>query len=243
MHYARTPFDYSFGFLPDEVNKLSSNSLTFDVNRRSLERWFKGYSSFDGDNRLFNPWSIVHYVANDAKLDYYWTDGIDESSLAEQILMADDVQQYVQRLVSGRSTDLSYRVESCLPFELNRHGLHNLLYYTGYLNFHNFSFQTPNWEINNILEATSLKWVRRKLDATVEDFAYMTSLLAEFKFDEFQDDMQRRISAAPDKVIGMEEFYRLIMKHLERSCEHLYIRETMMKSGLSDRSIKRIYIC
>lgn len=91
--------DY-YGFTDREVDRLVERA-PFRVNRDGLRRWY-GYDF--GGKKLYNPWSVRHFLANRGEFGSYWMEQ-DEWSLADEILAFDEMQEPLLHLVEQTTID------------------------------------------------------------------------------------------------------------------------------------------
>ncbi|ORX65570.1 hypothetical protein BCR32DRAFT_113801 [Anaeromyces robustus] len=63
-----------FGFTEQDVRDLCEKNKKINKNNKieykDLENWYNGYKAYNGE-KIFNPWSVYHALAND-KIKNYW---------------------------------------------------------------------------------------------------------------------------------------------------------------------------
>ncbi|ORX64853.1 hypothetical protein BCR32DRAFT_297922 [Anaeromyces robustus] len=63
-----------FGFTEQEVRDLCEKNKKINksnkIEYKDLENWYNGYKAYNGE-KIFNPWSVYHALAND-KIKNYW---------------------------------------------------------------------------------------------------------------------------------------------------------------------------
>lgn len=129
-HY--TLFDEKFtkfyGFTEEEVNELATKIPT-KSDPHKIKYWYNGYNF--NDEVIYNPWSIMQFLASEGKFDYYWlhSGGV---SLTNKVINSFSVQKMLRRVVTEGGITIPLNVYT---FEsLMKYSPYLVLVFEGYLN-------------------------------------------------------------------------------------------------------------
>ena len=111
-------YSSSFGFFENDIISLFQQSnIIPDLN--SVKTWYNGYSCGEQDG-LYNPWSILNYIANNCKLAPYWIKTGNDDLLRDIFLNASsDIKEKLQTLIAGGS--VSSIIDDFISFEEIKH--------------------------------------------------------------------------------------------------------------------------
>lgn len=121
-----------FGFTQQEVDGIAKY-YNVESKRAELKLWYDGYQF--GRNILYNPWSVMNYIAQGCVPKPYWVDTANNSILGRLISQADAEEiKDLRKLYEGESifveidTEVTYKM-----IEDNEASLVSFLLVTGYL--------------------------------------------------------------------------------------------------------------
>jgi Predicted AAA-ATPase len=182
-----------FGFTDEELDSLfAEQNLSKD--EASVKAWYNGYCI--NGLTLYNPWSIMSCLSNQAELMPYWLDTGSDDLLKELLQHAKpEVKQLFQELVSGNTIDVL--VDQTMRFDqvkTDESMLWNLLLSAGYLkvlelmgvhenNAYHCKLAIPNREVLGLYKGIFLQWLMPS-DQTFK-LKNFTELLATGNADEF----------------------------------------------------------
>ncbi len=162
-----------FGFTEPEVVALLERAGIAD-RLDDVRRWYDGYRF--GDTVVYNPWSILNYVASQDKLlRNYWvttsSNDLVRDMLARHALR---IQPALTALLEGGSVERRVNEDVVLAdLEDDEGALFDLLVFSGYLRaervvddtreeiYHRLSI--PNREVREVYATTFQRWTRERL--------------------------------------------------------------------------------
>ena len=123
-----------------------------------LKKWYDGYHI--GHAEIYNPWSVINYVANDCQARPYWVRTSGNSILRHLLSHTDELRvQMIQNLLHGKAVRVTLD-DSFIYSEIDRDpgALFNLLLTTGYLTVEKvlslsddrYALRIPNEEIRKL---------------------------------------------------------------------------------------------
>lgn len=148
-------FDEYFGFTDKEVERLLSY-YHLEEKKEEVRSWYDGY--LFGKEAVYNPWSILCYVANGGEAKDYWK-MTGENSLLRNVLREgnDEIKTILNSLINHES------VTEFLDFSMNYSDKHydkktvlSILVSSGYLTVSQslgmglYSLRIPNKEIQSV---------------------------------------------------------------------------------------------
>ena len=156
-----------FGFTDQELNSLFENQeLTKDEGR--VKEWYNGYHV--NGLTLYNPWSIVSTLINQAELKPYWINTADDSLLKNLLQNASvDTKKQFERLMLNKS--ITVDISDTMRFDQvsqDESMLWNLLVSAGYLTMISsfqqrtrtfYEIKIPNFEVLGLYEEIFMTWL------------------------------------------------------------------------------------
>lgn len=126
--------DYSqyFGFTKDEVQEMLRYYNASDKYQEVCE-WYDGYMF--GDTEIFNPWSLINYVADKCVAKTFWQSTGSNEVIAEMLGAATpEILEGLQKLLRGESV-MTYIDTNVIYPEIhnNPYMIYSFLLITGYL--------------------------------------------------------------------------------------------------------------
>lgn len=145
-------FSEHYGFTEEEVNELLERASIF--NKQVIKEWYNGYIS--GDHTIYNPWSIMNCINNQALLEPYWADSANPKIIEDLLINKSSLEdkQKIRDLIKYGHTNIEHDVKKYVSFDdLQKQPdiLWSLLIHTGYLTLCNIQdkrmVKLPNKEI------------------------------------------------------------------------------------------------
>ena len=121
-----------FGFTPTEAENLMQDS-NYAGKIAELKQWYDGYKF--GRVEIYNPWSVINFVADGCKFRPYWINVAENAVLRDMLCHLDSRRQMdLAVLMRGESVQASIN-EHIVYADLagDRDALYMLLLHTGYL--------------------------------------------------------------------------------------------------------------
>jgi hypothetical protein len=164
-------FSDSFGFTQTETEKMLEY-FGLEDRTEEVKHWYNGYKFGDCDN-IYNPWSIVNYVAkNKAGFKPYWVNSGDYSLIKNRITEL-NVKQTIQQLIEGKTIDKELKENFVFQdFETNHELLWTLLTDNGYLTqvepskYGNHKLRIPNNEVKIVFTDIIMSWLNEQVKIT-----------------------------------------------------------------------------
>lgn len=146
-----------FGFTGIDIQKLLED-VQHHEKFLELKQWYDGYHI--GQKEIYNPWSVINYVANDCQARPYWVRTSSNSILQHLLYHVDALRiQMMENLLKGKSIRVTLD-DSLVYSEIDKDGgaLFNLLLTTGYLTVEKvislsddrYALRIPNEEIRKL---------------------------------------------------------------------------------------------
>ncbi|WP_341756092.1 MULTISPECIES: AAA family ATPase [unclassified Candidatus Tisiphia] len=227
-----------YGFTQAEVDELLTKVPT-KTNPEEIQNWYNGYTF--GGEIIYNPWSIMQYLAREGELDHYWLD-IGGTGIIDKALLSDEMQQDLQLLASGKSIISQITKQISFNDINSRSGLFSLLLFSGYLNpmvieleENVYELSAPNREVKHIYNARLLQWVSNKLQIDSSLYYSFATLLPACRLEEFKERLQELLlNATSFHQTGnkkSELFYSGFMLGLVNMLSSSYIITSEQESG------------
>lgn len=125
-------YDSFFGFTYSEVKQLLAYYGVSDK-EEELKEWYDGYHF--GNEEIYNPWSVINYIANECLPQAYWVNTGRNEFIADVMRIAsDDIVEKLYSLLQGKKVvakieqNTVYRVLTDDPANI-----YSLLMVAGYL--------------------------------------------------------------------------------------------------------------
>jgi len=157
-----------FGFTPEEAERLMTDCGAEDK-LPELKKWYDGYKF--GDTEIYNPWSVIRFVAEGCTFQPYWINVSANSILKDMLARVDNRRrQELAGLLEGRPVETPV-MENLVFANLrtNRNALYMMLLTAGYLKavevWHDerhriwARLQIPNLEIGLAYETEILDYI------------------------------------------------------------------------------------
>jgi len=120
----------TFGFTQSEVDSLLVE-YKLENQSQSIKEWYNGY--LFGETAIYNPWSLIHCIHNNGKLEPYWDNARDqaEKDFIKKVIL--HASTYTQELLEFFMHGEKINAEITLYFSLPDKATLNILFFMGYL--------------------------------------------------------------------------------------------------------------
>lgn len=162
-------YDFSdkFGFIEPEIEQLAK-AYKIEDEFENIKSWYNGY--FFGDTTIYNPWSILNYLASPKSgLKPYWVNS--SSNDLVNVLLAkgsEDVKKDLEALINGESITKIVNENIVMgDIEKSSDNLWSFLVFTGYLKVKEayrkeenifYDLSIPNREVRSLYKNIIENW-------------------------------------------------------------------------------------
>lgn len=242
-------FNTCFGFTEAEVQTLLDKAGLSHI-MPNVRSYYDGYEF--GGVEIYNPWSILHFLASRTKqLQPFWV-GTSSNLLIRELLEthAFRVQDEMHTLLEGGFIEKHLDTNVALP-ELNKspHALWNLLVFSGYLKASRppgpilvgepvppYRLSIPNIEVATVYRSTFQHWMDQRLMQHNGELDTLLGKMLDGDASRFEAQLQKFAMTLPSyhDVTGSEpeKFYHGLMIGLLASLEGDYEVRSNRESGL-----------
>lgn len=155
-----------FGLKENEVEELLKYyNLEYRIDE--VRKWYNGYKF--GEERVYNPWSIINY-ASDRKLKSYWIN-TSSNDLIKELLKnkSKEIQEDLEELFLGKEIEKTI-IDAIVFYDLNKLStIWSLFFFSGYLTYEEeieseitgditYSLRIPNEEVRSFFRGTFLEY-------------------------------------------------------------------------------------
>lgn len=178
------PYDESFGFTDNEVEKLLDD-YTFSDHYPEVNEWYDGYHF--GNTDIYCPWDVIRYCKSlcadpNAMPEDFWSNSSGNAIVRRFIDKADvQTKNEIERLIAGECIEKEISLELTYD-ELDKsiENLWSVLFTTGYLTHQGrtesgkYRLTIPNREIKNLFIKKIREWfsdVSRNDGKKLEEFS------------------------------------------------------------------------
>lgn len=178
------PYDESFGFTDNEVEKLLDD-YTFSDRYPEVKEWYDGYHF--GNTDIYCPWDVIRYCKSlcadpNAMPEDFWSNSSGNAIVRRFIDKADvQTKNEIERLIAGECIEKEISLELTYD-ELDKsiENLWSVLFTTGYLTHQGrtesgkYRLTIPNREIKNLFIKKIREWfsdVSRNDGKKLEEFS------------------------------------------------------------------------
>lgn len=221
------------GFTSEDIEEVCRRSAT-KISAEELKEWYDGYS-FDGDNPVYNPYSVMQAIEM-GKLESYWRKTSASETLFTYINMDfKGLQEDIARLITGEMihVDVNNFNNDVETFN-SKDDVLTLLIHLGYLTYDNDkeAVKIPNKEVRTEFDsllknetksrlATLVKKSEKLFDATMKlDGSAVAQAIDEIRCSEY----------APT-FYNNEQALRYVIKFAYISCVDSYQKVEELPSG------------
>lgn len=151
-------FDEMFGFTDEEVRGLCEY-YGHPEKYEEAKRWYDGYRF--GNSDVYNPWSVLKYVAKKFKPDTYWGSTSGNSIIGSMLDASDDsIYAELERMSEGECLSKSIRTDMTIDGITNPHNIFSVMVMSGYLKAvkedGRYHLSMPNLEMYTVFSETIL---------------------------------------------------------------------------------------
>lgn len=214
----RNQYAEVFGFTEAEIQELLETAHHGEK-ISELKKWYDGYHI--GHAEIYNPWSVINYVANDCQARPYWVRTSGNSILRHLLSHTDELRvQMIQNLLHGKAGRVTLD-DSLIYSEIDRDpgALFNLLLTTGYLTVEKvlslsddrYALRIPNEEIRKLYSTEILNSLGENV--TKNTFDDLFDYLIEGEAENFALQLQQLLKAIVSvyDTANKESFYHGFM--------------------------------
>ncbi len=187
-------FSDKFGLTQTEVEQLLSD---YDMEDKveGVRHWYNGY--IFGENIIYNPWSLLNFVAEKAKsYKIYWVNTAQNTLIKDQMRFASvQVKKDFEQMMNGKP--VLHTLQEHTSFDdlkaFRADALYCLLVFSGYLKAkfieqkgrkRYFELSIPNEEVKTLYEDFMADWLGAGL--STERVNYLLEFLLEGEVEDFQ---------------------------------------------------------
>lgn len=162
------PYDESFGFTDNEVEKLL-DYYTFSDHYPEVKEWYDGYHF--GNTDIYCPWDVIRYCKSlcadpNAMPEDFWSNSSGNAIVRRFIDKADvQTKNEIERLIAGECIEKEISLELTYDeLDKNIENLWSVLFTTGYLTHQGrtesgkYRLTIPNREIKNLFIKKIREW-------------------------------------------------------------------------------------
>ncbi|MCF7800312.1 ATP-binding protein [Candidatus Babeliales bacterium] len=188
-------FSEYFGFLSKDVEEILKY-YNFQGNIKDVQSWYDGYNF--GNNKIYNPWSIINFIERNFKFSHYWV------NTSDNLLIRD--------LISNGNYKLKKDISEIIAHSNNKHYISDnivfndiqlfsknaltLLLFSGYLTASHIQYDMqldtfhcilsiPNRELNGLFKNIILYWFEKTINT--DDYNFMLENLISGNIEEFDE--------------------------------------------------------
>ncbi len=241
-------FSDSFGFTKEETERI----LTYfhlENKKEEVKKWYNGYK-FGKTENIYNPWSIVNYIAkHEDEFRAYWINSGDYSLIKSRIIEV-GVKDAVHDLVQGKTIDKELKENFVFQdFERNAELLWTLLTDNGYLTqveeskYGNYKLRIPNNEVKIVFTDIIMSWLNEELKITKDLLISTSENLINNRIREFEKGFKQLVgdtfsyydtaekTEKHKKTIVSEQIYHVYTLGLLTILKDDYIIKSNKESG------------
>ncbi len=245
-----TYFSDSFGFTKAETEKLLTD---FNLQERieNVKQWYNGYK-FGKTENIYNPWSMVNYVANyEDSFKPYWVNSGNYSLIKNRITEI-GVKDTVHELIQGKTIDKELKENFIFQdFERNVELVWTLLADNGYLTqvekskYGNYKLKIPNNEVKIVFTDIILSWLNEEVKITKDLLISTSESLINNRIKEFETGFKQLVGdtlsyydtvpkidkRTKERLITNEQIYHVYTLGLLTILKDDYIIKSNRESG------------
>ncbi len=242
-------FSDKFGFTQTETDEML-NYFQLSTHKKDIEKWYDGYK-FGETESIYNPWSIVNFIANPKDgFKAYWVNTSDDSLIKERIAEP-NIKEKIQELIAGGTIYKTIKENFVFSdFEYNTELLWTLLFHNGFLTYvkktdiNQYELKIPNDELKYVFTDIILDWIKQTYNFNQDLLLITSKHLINNKIKEFEKGFKQIIGdtlsyfdIAPTKdkqkniAIPEEQFYHVYTLGLLAVLSHDYIIKSNRESG------------
>ncbi|MCD6450707.1 MAG: AAA family ATPase [Thermotogaceae bacterium] len=238
-----------YGFTQEEVDEMLKHYGLGREDKEVVYKWYGNYKVGKTEN-LYNPWSIVNYIAKrtqgglspeDASLTY-WISTSSNDLIVEQIYKSKDIKEKLDVLIKGDSVNISINPDLSLrELEEDETGVWVLFASSGYLSAKRikrkkYSFRIPNEEILEFFKESVQKWIRKKTKIEMKRmYDALDEMMEKGEYDKLKEKLEEflltGLSYYDVAKNESERFYKGFLLGMLAIAVNGYAVESEMESG------------
>jgi len=243
-------FSEHFGFTNAETEKIL-NDFNLATKIEEVKQWYDGYK-FGEANHIYNPWSIVNYIAkHKAGFKPYWINSGDYSLIKNRMIeigISDEIQELMEGKLIEKELHDNFVFQD---FETDRELFWTLLTDNGYLtqvgegDFGSYQLKIPNKEVRIAFTSMIKTWINTEVKLTRNLLANMAKSLIHNDAVEFEqrfrqvigdtlsyfDTSEKTEQQGKTKVVRHEQIYHVYTLGLLTILADDYIIKSNRESG------------
>ena len=213
------PYGDSFGFTPEEIEKLLADYGQTEAFSQ-IKEWYDGY--LFGNSEIYNPWSVLNFLTNaDGLQRAYWSNTSANDIVRTLIEKADlSVRAEIEELIAGGTIekpvheDITYQ-----DIYSSDENLWNFLFFTGYLRSTGrrmiddqiyVTLSIPNKEVCQIYKTKVLGWFKEAVGQ--KDLSSLYRAILEGNASDFQEKLTGHLQDTISFYDNAEAFYHGFME-------------------------------
>jgi hypothetical protein len=240
----RRPFNTAFGFTEEEVVALLEEANAAD-NLDAVRRWYNGYVF--GKTVVYNPWSILNYIADEEKLlRPHWLSTSSNDLIRKELQQHSfRIQEAIETLLQGGSIEQVLDEHVALGDLEKREGaLWSLLVFSGYLKAEPaegipgeeppYRLSIPNREVRQVYASTFREWLEEQLSGRGGDIKRLTKALFTGDAEVLEEQLQAftaNVLSYHDVALRPEQVYHAFVIGLLAALEPSYSVRSNRESG------------
>ncbi len=242
-------FSDSFGFTKEETEKILTY-FNLENKKEEVKKWYNGYK-FGNTENIYNPWSIVNYIAkNKAGFKPYWVN-TGNYSLIQSRITEFGVKETIHELIQGKAIEKELKENFVFQdFERNVEILWSLLTDNGYLTqveaskYGNYKLRIPNNEVKIVFTDIILSWLNEDVKITRDLIISTSEHLINNRIEEFEKgfkllvgdtfsyyDIAEVTDKYGEKIVRTEQIYHVYTLGLFSILKDDYIIKSNKESG------------
>jgi hypothetical protein len=162
-----------FGFTDFEIEEILRHyGIEYEIDE--VRRWYNGY--IFGSNIIYNPWSILNYIDNEAEYRPYWVN-TSSNDLVKRVLArgTEKLKTELESLIKGESIEKLINEDIVMKdIDSSSENVWSFLLFSGYLKVIDrrlekgktyCTFKIPNLEVQYLYEEIILGWFNENISS------------------------------------------------------------------------------
>lgn len=162
-----------FGFMDFEIEEILRHyGIEYEIDE--VRRWYNGY--IFGSNIIYNPWSILNYIDNEAEYRPYWVN-TSSNDLVKSVLArgTEKLKTELESLIKGESIEKLINEDIVMKdIDSSSENVWSFLLFSGYLKVierrlergKNYcTVKIPNLEVQYLYEEIILSWFNENISS------------------------------------------------------------------------------
>ena len=199
------------GFTDHEIDSVFAKEIK-TLDRDKIRHWYSGYSWNNGEEKLYNPYDILHLL-DTQKFDDWWFQKetptfMYKKLLKQGIFNLENIEDDEYRKLSDGSTSYGTRHRDMISFDLELFTTKSILFQLGYLTIcqkeptdtlPQYYLRFSNLYVRNGVYKRLLDILSGDTDKAIDQGKTLIDLLAKNNFDEFEKKLHSYFANSPHK--------------------------------------------